>query len=59
MERKRYENREQLLELATILAGDEDWRIIIIFYELELYLIESGKEWVTETQAREWLERTY
>lgn len=56
MKRKRYSTKSQLHDLALMLSNGADWRRLGIYYELERYLIINDKKWITEGQAREWIE---
>lgn len=54
---KRYSTPEELHDLALILCDGVKWRQLVIFYELQLYIILNDKAWITENQARQWLKR--
>lgn len=55
MKRKRYSSKRQLHDLALILSKGEEWRRLGIYYELQRYLIINDKKWITEDQAKAWL----
>ncbi|MGM0337691.1 hypothetical protein IGK47_004721 [Enterococcus sp. AZ007] len=55
MKRKRYSTKRQLHDLALILSNGEEWRRLGIYYDLQRCIIVNGRKWITEGQAREWL----
>lgn len=57
MKRKRYSTNRQLHDLALILSNGEEWRRLGIYYNLQRFLIINGRKWITESQAKEWINK--